>query len=172
MTQWWTVQKNPTSSLSFHSILSQLKAILLWWSLDWIQNVAISSIPVCSRYARHSGKHFKCFISLNSQDNPIIFSIFQMGLSKIKQFAQDAAGTKIQSQVDGPDGRVQPLTVTAYCRRQGRTIPELTKGTCTPDGFTNTPSLSQSNPKQTAPARPPTQSLFQQRKEMKGWHVA
>lgn len=29
-----------------------------------------------------------------------------MGLREIKQFAQDAGGTKIQSQADGPDSRI------------------------------------------------------------------
>lgn len=45
-----------------------------------------------------------------------------MGLKEIKQFAQDAGGTKIQSQTDGPDSRVQFLTIILYCCKlhQGR----------------------------------------------------
>lgn len=70
---------------------------------------------MCLLYARQNGKHFKCFISFNTHDNPIIFSIFQMGLREIKQFAQDASGIKIRSQADGSDARVQFVTITNYC---------------------------------------------------------
>lgn len=41
-----------------------------------------------------------------------------MGLREIKQFAQKAGGTQIQSQADGSDGRVQFFTITACCWRQ------------------------------------------------------
>lgn len=38
-----------------------------------------------------------------------------MGLREIKQFAQDAGGTKIQRQADGPDASIQFLTIVPYC---------------------------------------------------------
>lgn len=72
-----------------------------------------------------------CISQFKGHNNPIIFSIFQMGLREIKQFAQDASGIKIRSQADGSDARVQFVTITNYCWRQRKTMPELTKGTCT-----------------------------------------
>lgn len=38
-----------------------------------------------------------------------------MGLREIKQFAQDADGTKIQCQADGPDVSIQILTIVPSC---------------------------------------------------------
>lgn len=71
---------------------------------------------ICLLYARNSGKHFKCFISFNAHDKPIAVSVFQMELNRdYKHLAQNADGTKIQSRADGPDSRVQFLTIVFYC---------------------------------------------------------
>lgn len=85
---------------------------------------------ICLLYARNTDKHFNCFILFNAHDNPIIVSILQMGLREIKHFTQDAGGTKIQSQADGPDSIFQILTVIYFLLRAKKNYTRGYKKNC------------------------------------------